>query len=132
MTAPPSAPPTMARGPHQLTDPAPRSLASSRDYRKRAPPGSPQPRHRTILQDERHVVVPEVVGEVAPVGRVEEHGVGRVPDGEPAEPVGPPEHVGGVDGARRERLAGREAKLGARERTDHGKALAERAPRVEI
>ena len=74
----------------------------------------------------------EVVGEIAPVGGVQQDQVGVVARCEPAFAVRPAEHVGGVDRARAERLGGRELQLGGGERADEWEALAEGAAGVEV
>src|ERR671919_2375174 len=113
MTMPTTAAPTKANGTHQL-------IASALPYDVSA------------LDHDRHVLSPEMVGEVAPVGDVEEHEVGVETGLDPPGAVGAAEYVRGVDRAGRERLGGRHSQLRAREAHDHREALAEGATRVEV
>src|ERR671918_136405 len=113
MTMPMTAAPTKANGTHQL-------IASALPYDVSA------------FDNDRHVLSPEMVGEVAPVGDVEEHEVGLETGLDPSCAVAAAKDVRGVDRAGRERLGRRHPHLRAREAHDDWEALAEGAARIEV
>src|SRR6476620_11883333 len=96
--------------------------------------GSPSPRlcpqvRDPSLPDHRvDELAGEVVVEVPPVGRIEQHEIRPKADGDPAAVV-EAEDMRSVDRGRGENLLRRQAELGAREGPDDGKALAEGAAR---
>src|SRR6187549_1410519 len=89
-------------------------------------------RGRAGPDDLGDVVRPEVVGQVAPVGGVEQDDVGVVAGREAPDPVGSAEDVCGVDGARGEGFRGGHVHLRAREGHDKRQAFAEGAAGIEI
>ena len=87
---------------------------------------SARPHDAPALDHGRDQVAGEVVREMAPVGRVEQDQVGIEAGRDAAGPVGPAEHVRGVDGASRQRLRGRQVELRRCQPADERKALAKR------
>src|SRR5918997_3379171 len=98
------------------------------DDLRRLPPEVPN--RLPVLDDGREAISPEVVGEVAPVGCVEEEDVGPVA-GREAPDVRKVEDVGGVGGAGVQGLGGGEAEAGGGGGYGPGGGLGERAARGE-
>src|SRR3954466_16108996 len=82
--------------------------------------------------DAGHEVPAEVVGEIPPVGCVEEHDVRVVAGSEAPQPPGPTEDICRVDSAGRKGLRGRKLELSRRERAHEREALAGGAARIEV
>src|SRR6185312_14016961 len=89
-------------------------------------------RGHPALDDLGDVIAAQVIGEVAPVGGVEEDDVGGIAGSEPTDTVRAAEHVRRVDCARGECFRGTHVHLRAGERAHDRQALAEGAPRVEV
>src|SRR5918997_5695274 len=99
------------------------------DDLRRLPPEVPN--RLPVLDDGREAISPEVVGEVAPVGCVEEEDVGPIA-GREAPDVRKVEDVGGVGGAGVQGLGGGETEAGAGEVHGQGEGLGKGAARVEV